>query len=89
MSAVPIVAEGEELPLNSVIDVEGVSLSVDYYYYPEEPSDSFNPGSGEDLEIVRVCLDGDPFCTDISELLSDKTLSSISHKAVASAKEVL
>jgi len=67
-------------PDNTEVQIEGITLSVDYYYDEGEPMVMYypdmsgHPGSPPSVEIYGVYCDGE---TDIYELLSDRTIDSI------------
>ena len=65
---------------NTEIEIDGITLSVDYYYDKGEPMVMYypdmsgHPGSPPSVEIYGVYADGE---TDIYELLSDRVIDTI------------
>jgi hypothetical protein len=65
---------------NTEVEIDGITLSVDYYYDKGEPMVMYypdmsgHPGSPPSVEIYGVYADGE---TDIYELLSDRVIDTI------------
>lgn len=67
-------------PNQTMVEVEDILLTIEYYYFPAEKETQIAPGYPAEVEIVSIFLTSDQDETNILSLLGAKLIEHLEEK---------